>query len=78
MEVQSEWGNAPNIYLFGLIGIFIIHSTTSQFWGFIMHFDQTAKILTIAYFLTSINAVILSSFGKDDSAGVLSPEPDRP
>jgi hypothetical protein len=72
-EVKAVWGGAPVIFAFGLMAIFIIHGSSSQFWGFIIHFDTTDKILTISFLLAAINAVsvgVQEEREKEDKAAV--------
>ena len=58
-EVKERWGNAAYVFFFGLLAIYIIHSTSSQCWGYIMHFDQMAKVFTYGLIIGSFNALVL-------------------
>lgn len=59
-SIRRQEGNAPLIFAFGLLTIFIIHSTSTQFWGYLMHFDQLQKILSFSFIIASINSIRLS------------------
>lgn len=59
LVVRSFLGSGIIIYLFSLIALFMIHTSSTQFWGFIIHFGQTIKVLTIAFLLASFNALVV-------------------
>lgn len=52
---QSE-GNAPAMFLLGLMAIFIIHSSSTQFWGYTIGLD---KIVFFSFLFASVNAVFV-------------------
>ena len=64
--IQETWGKALTIYVFGFLIIFLIHGSSSQFWGFIMHFDQTDKIMTYSFIFASISALVLSVYDEGE------------
>jgi hypothetical protein len=47
-------GRAPLVYLFGLFSIFIIHSSSTQFWGYDMFYSQIPKILLLSFIFSSM------------------------
>lgn len=61
MSVRKEFriseNRAPVVYLFGLIAVFIIHSSSSQFWGYTI---SDKSIIFFAFFMAAVNAVYLS------------------
>jgi O-antigen ligase len=57
MEFRIYENRAPLVYLFGLIAIFIIHSSSGQFWGYIL---LKYQVMCIAFFMAAVNAVYLS------------------
>jgi hypothetical protein len=57
MEFRIGENRAPLVYLFGLIAVFIIHSTSGQFWGYTI---SDKSIIFFAFFMAAINAVYLS------------------
>jgi hypothetical protein len=59
VQIRTIEGKAPLIYLLGLLTVFIVHSSSTQFWGYIMGFDQLNKIIFLAFFFASVNAVFL-------------------
>ena len=72
-RVRAKWKDTLSVYVYSLINIFIIHATTSQFWGFILYFDHTAKVITISFLIGAANALIITSLKestppKDESA----------
>lgn len=58
-KIRANEGKAPMIYLLGLLSVFIIHSSSSQFWGYNMGFDQLNKVLFLSFFFASINSVFI-------------------
>jgi hypothetical protein len=58
-EVKLHEGKGPLIYIISLIAIFIIHSTSTQFWGYIMEFGQLPKVIFFGFFFASVNAVFI-------------------
>lgn len=56
-EFRILENRAPLVYFFGLIAVFIIHSTSGQFWGYIL---LKYQIIFVAFFMAAINAVYLS------------------
>lgn len=58
-EVLMKEGRAPLVYLFGLFSIFIIHSSSTQFWGYDMFYSQIPKILLLSFIFSSINIIYL-------------------
>ena len=57
-QIRSIWGNGFLVYLFSLLAIFIIHGSSTQFWGFIIE-GMTTKITLISFIIASINAIIV-------------------
>jgi O-antigen ligase len=53
-EVLMKEGRAPLVYLFGLFSIFIIHSSSTQFWGYDMFYSQIPKILLLSFIFSSM------------------------
>jgi len=56
-QIRTIEGQSPLIYLLGLFSVFIIHSSSTQFWGYLMYFDHLSKILFFAFFFASVNIV---------------------
>ena len=55
-EIRRYEGNAPLVYLFSLIAVFVIHSSSTQLWGYHLGKEKT---LFLAFLLAAINAVQL-------------------
>ena len=50
-----KYGTAPRIYLLGLLAVFIIHSSSSQFWGYDMGYEPLQKTIFFAFYFTAIS-----------------------
>ncbi len=61
-EIQNQEGNSPLIYVVGLIAVFVIHSSSTQLWGYALSMD---KIIFFAFLFGAVNAVILPVFMKN-------------
>ncbi len=61
-EIRKFEGKSSLIYIFGLLAVFLIHSSSTQFWGYSLSMD---KILFFAFLFGSINAVVLPYFSKN-------------
>lgn len=57
MEFRIYENRAPLVFLFGLIAVFIIHSSSAQFWGYTL---LKYQVIFIAFFMAAVNAVYLS------------------
>lgn len=64
-DMMETWGGGLKVYAFALISIYLIHGSSTMFWGFIMHFEQTEKILTFAFLFASFNAMVISVLPED-------------
>ncbi len=53
--IRLQEGKAPLIFVLGLIVVLIIHSSSTQFWGYTLSMN---KVLFISYFFASINMVL--------------------
>jgi hypothetical protein len=60
-SVVAYYGSSLKIFAIAMLAIFIIHSSSTQFWGYNLHFDQLQKLLFYAFFLSSVNALIIST-----------------
>jgi hypothetical protein len=60
-EVELQYGSALKVYAMTLVAIFIIHSSSTQFWGYIMTGVVHQKPLFYAFFLSAVNALIISA-----------------
>ncbi|MCB9274496.1 MAG: O-antigen ligase family protein [Lewinellaceae bacterium] len=56
---RQEWGKAPIVFLFGLIAIFFIHGSSTQFWGYSIEFEQEEKVMTLAFLFAAFHALIV-------------------
>ena len=59
--IRINEGRAPLVYLLGLLTVFIIHTSSTQFWGYLMHFSQLAKILFFSFLFAAFNSLLLNS-----------------
>jgi hypothetical protein len=55
ISIKSAYGPAPKILSYGLVFIFIIHSTSFQFWGFDL---EIGPVIVISLILSSYNSII--------------------
>lgn len=55
-EILILEGKAPLIFMLGLIFVFIIHASSTQFWGYTLSMD---KILFFSVFFAAANSVLL-------------------
>jgi len=55
-EIRLHEGKAPLIYLLGLMAVFVIHSSSTQFWGY--HLDMV-KNLFFGFFFAAVNAALI-------------------
>jgi hypothetical protein len=76
-SVRKIYGNATFILILGLIAVFVIHSTSTQFWGFIMHFSQTAKILFFAFLFASVNIIFYSAEAEQQRQSITKHNPKK-
>lgn len=60
-EIRRAEGKAPLIFVFGLLSVFIIHSSSTQFWGYSMGFDPLQKSLFFGFLFAGINIVLGNS-----------------
>jgi hypothetical protein len=58
-----KFGTTPLIYLLGLLAVFIIHSSSTQFWGYDMGYDPLPKIIFFAFLFSAISI----TFQRDNS-----------
>jgi hypothetical protein len=58
LKLQNTKGNASLIYILGLMTVFVIHSSSTQFWGYELAFDQMIKIIFLSLLFSSINIVL--------------------
>ena len=56
-------GNAPLIFVVGLLAVMVIHSTSTQLWGYTL---DTQKIPFLGFLFVSINVVLLNERKKED------------
>lgn len=47
------------IYIFGMIAVFVIHSSSQQLWGIDLVFDHLQKVVYWSFFFAAVNGVIL-------------------
>lgn len=66
-DVRKSEGNAPVIFLLGLVAVFLIHSSSTQFWGFDMCFNQISKLVFWGFVLAGCNTVFLENTPIQDS-----------
>lgn len=50
-----RYGTAPRVYLLGLLAVFIIHSSSTQFWGYDMEFATLPKTIFFAFLFSAIS-----------------------
>ena len=55
--VVLRYGTAPKIYLLGLLAVFIIHSSSSQFWGYDMGYDPLQKTIFFSFLFSAISII---------------------
>lgn len=55
-EIRIYEGNTPLIYILGLIAVFVVHSSSTQFWGYSLGID---KILFLSFLFAAANSVLL-------------------
>lgn len=58
-EIQKVEGKSPLIYVVGLITVFLVHSSSTQFWGYTLSIE---KIIFFAFLFGAINTVIVSAY----------------
>jgi hypothetical protein len=58
-NIRVHEGTAPLIFLFGLITIYVIHSSSTQYWGYPISIE---KILFFSFFFASVNTVYLKYY----------------
>ncbi len=68
-KVRAKWGGALIIYVLALVTIFIIHGSSTQFWGYVMQFEQTEKIITFSFLFASVNALVASVYRGEGETG---------
>jgi len=49
------------ILFFGMLSVYLIHSSSTQFWGFAMMFAQLPKVLFFSFFFAMANALVLDA-----------------
>lgn len=54
-RVRIHEGKAPLIYVIGLIVVFVIHSSSTQFWGYYLHGGHFAKVCFLSFFFMAVN-----------------------
>ena len=59
--IVERWGESARVFVFAFLAVYIIHASTSQFWGYYMYFDQTDKIMTWAFLFASVNVLAIAS-----------------
>ncbi|MGA2408311.1 MAG: hypothetical protein ABSF81_16390 [Bacteroidales bacterium] len=52
-----KYGTASRIYLLGLLAVFIIHSSSSQFWGYDMGYDPLQKTIFFSFLFSAISII---------------------
>jgi hypothetical protein len=65
-EIRLNEGKTPLIYILSLLAVFIIHSSSTQFWGYIMAFDQLPKVVFFGFFFASVNVVFQNCWVESD------------
>jgi hypothetical protein len=50
-----KYGTASRIYLLGLLAVFIIHSSSSQFWGYDMGYQPLPKTIFFAFYFAAVS-----------------------
>jgi hypothetical protein len=58
-SVVAQYGVSLRVFAIGMIAVFIIHSSSTQFWGYYLDFSQTSKILFYAFFFTSVSTLVV-------------------
>jgi hypothetical protein len=56
---QAIEPRASLIYLLALASIFILHTSSTQFWGYNMGFDQLNKVIFLSFFFAAVNTSFL-------------------
>ncbi|EMS77656.1 hypothetical protein [Desulfotignum phosphitoxidans] len=56
-EIRKNEGKLSLIYVFGLMAVFVIHSSSTQFWGIDMGFNQLQKLIFFGFFLAAVNTI---------------------
>jgi len=59
--VVAYYGISLRVFAIGMFGVFIIHSSSTQFWGYYMEIFHLTKCLFYAIFLSSVNALIINT-----------------
>jgi len=63
-DLRFKEGRSPLIFLLGLLAVVVIHSTSTQFWGYTLSME---KILFFAFFFAALNNVLLQSRHNGDN-----------
>lgn len=61
VEAEGLLKRAPLVYIGALIAVYVIHTSSTQFWGFDMYYDQIKKVLFFSLLFTAVN-ICLSKY----------------
>jgi hypothetical protein len=62
-KISIHEGNAVHIFLVGLVAVYVIHSSSTQFWGYTLSIYKT---LVFGFFFASVNAIYSHHINNDD------------
>jgi len=65
--VAAIFGAAPKVYLFGLVAVFSIHTTTTQFWGYALGSDLLDKAMLFGILFACVNTIWLTGEGEKEA-----------
>ena len=60
-SVVAHYGTSLKVFAISMLCIFMIHSSSTQFWGYNMEISQEAKTIFYAILFTSVNVLIIGS-----------------
>jgi len=58
-EIRNHMGKAPMVYVLALLAVYIIHGTSTQFWGYNMGYDPLQKSIFYGFFFAAVNVFFL-------------------
>lgn len=59
--IIANYGKSLRVFILAFAAIFIIHSSSTQFWGYALHFNQIPKSILWGLLLASVNVFIIES-----------------
>jgi hypothetical protein len=60
-KVANISGRSYLLFIVGLFAVFLIHSSSTQFWGYAMMFSQLQKVLFFSLYFAMINVILNES-----------------